>query len=257
MLKYSMRIFFILLTFLNFLFAYDKNFSYRKYIHVENFYKPLIKETVDIALKYNLPPAAILAIASVESGYGRGYVALITGNILSLGANKNEKALPSVYLPNIKNPYKVLYNKKEIKRYEKSELVWKQRPKSLKKDYRPQNISGTTKDLDYFDFYKKRRKEANLKNIEDFCSKWISLNNKFKVFKEARALINKRVKQHGKEILFSKELNVEFINSIGGKKNSFNYRKSWPKKVTAVLKKTGLVKLSKDIYKNRDFDKVW
>jgi hypothetical protein len=111
--------------------------------------------------------------------------------------------------------------------------------------------------LDYFDFYKKRRKEANLKNIEDFCSKWISLNNKFKVFKEARALINKRVKQHGKEILFSKELNVEFINSIGGKKNSFNYRKSWPKKVTAVLNKTGLVKLSKDIYKNKDFNKVW
>jgi len=252
-----MRTFFILITLLNLLFAYDKNYSYRKYNHVKDFYKPLVKQTVQIALKYDIPPAAVLAIAGVESGYGRGYVALITGNILSLGANKNEKALPSVYLPNIKKPYKVLYNKEKIKKYKKNQLVWKQRPKSLKKDYRPAHISGTTKNLDYFDYHKEQRKQANLKNIEDFCSKWISLNNKFKVFKNAKKMLNKEVAKYGKDILFSEKLNLQFINSIGGKKHSFNYRKSWPKKVSAVLKKTGLVKLTKDIHNNKDFDKVW
>lgn len=252
-----MKIFLILLTLINLSFAYDKNFSYRKYNHVKEFYKPLIKDTIDIALKYNVPPAALLAIASVESGYGRGYVASITGNILSLGANKNEKMLPPLYLPNIKDPFKIIYNQKEISKYKKSELVWKKRAKSLKKDYRPSNIAGTTKNLDYFDYHLKEKREANLKNIEEFASKWISTEYKFKVFQEARKLLDKRVKEKGKEILFSKELNVEFINSIGGKKGSFNYRKTWPKKVVQVLNKTGLIKLVKDINENKDFNKVW
>lgn len=172
----------LLLMLTSFLFSYDKNFSYRKYIHVKKFYSSLVKETVDIALKHNMPPAAILAIASVESGYGRGYVASITGNILSLGANKNDKALPSLYLPNIKNPYRVIYNSKEIAIFNKDELVWKQRPKSLKKDYRPKGLAGTTTNLDYFDYELEEKKKANLQNIEEFCTLWISYNNRFKSF---------------------------------------------------------------------------
>lgn len=252
-----MKILLILLITMNFLFSYDKKFSYRKYNHVKEFYKPLIEDTIKIALKYNIPPAAILAIASVESGYGRGYVASISGNILSLGANKNEKMLPALYLPNTKEPFEIIYNQKKINKYKKNELVWKKRAKSLKKDYRPANIAGTTKNLDYFDYHPKEKKEANLKNIEDFTSKWINTEYKFKVFQEARKLLDKKVKKHGKEILFSKELNIEFINSIGGEKGSFNYRKTWPKKVVQVLNRTGLVKLVKDINENKDFDKVW
>ncbi|RXK14417.1 hypothetical protein CP965_02920 [Halarcobacter mediterraneus] len=247
----------LVLILTNCLFSYDKNFSYRKYTHVKKFYSSLVKETVDIALKYNMPPAAILAIASVESGYGRGYVASISGNILSLGANKNDIALPSLYLPNTKNPYKVIYNTKEIKSYKKEELFWKQRPKSLKKDYRPKGIAGTTTNLDYFDYNKQAKIKANLQNIKEFCTLWISYNNRFKAFSCARAFLDEQVKKHGKEILFTKKLNKEFINHVGGKKNSFNYRKTWPVKVNKVLEKTGLTELTKDISNNKSFDESW
>lgn len=239
------------------LFSYNKEFRYRKYVHVKEFYKPLIQDTVSLALKYNIPPAAILAIASVESGYGRGYVASISGNILSLGANKNEKALPSLYLPNIIKPFKIIYNQKEIQKYLKNELKYKQRKKSLKKDYRPKEIAGSTKHLDYFDNNNNKKKEANIENIKDFCTKWIALNNSHVVFQNAKKHLNEEVKKHGKQILFSQKLNEEFIKSIGGKKNSFNFRASWSKKVIQVLKNTGLVPLVKQINQKQDLNKSW
>lgn len=254
-----MKIFLILILLLtSTLCAYDKQFRYRKYTHVKLFYSPIINETIKIALKHNMPPAAILAIASVESGYGRGYVASITGNILSLGANKGDRELPSVYLPNTQDPYKVLYNTKEIDTYSKKELTWKQRPKSLKKDYRPSPYAGTTKELDYFDYHQEEKQQANLKNIEEFCTRWISLKNRHAPFKEARAYLNKQVELHGKEILFSKELNLNFINKIGGRPHSFNYRKTWPKKVSQVLKHTGLVSLTYQLsIKKTNIKEVW
>ena len=252
-----MKLIIISLSLVSCLFSYNKEYSFRKYSHIKTFYEPLLKQTIDIALKNNIPPAAILAIASVESGYGRGYVASITGNILSLGAYKSDKELPSLYLPNIRKPYTVIYNEKQIKKYAKKELVWKQRPKSLKKDYRPIMIAGTTEELDYFDYNAKAKQKANLKNIQDFCTLWISEKNSHKVFKEAKKYLNKQVKKYGKKVLFSKELNEKFIQSIGGKKNSFNFRKSWGKKVISVLKKTGLVQLTSDVYHQKSFKKVW
>ncbi len=252
-----MKLLFLFTLLTSLLFAYNKEYTFRKYEHVKGFYKPLIQDVVKIGLKYNIPPAAILAIASVESGYGRGYVASITGNILSLGASKSDKELPALYLPHMNKPYTVLYNTQRIKKTDKKRLVWKQRPKSLKKDYRPLGIAGTTQKLDYFDYNKEAKHEANLSNIRDFCTQWISLTNSHKVFRNAKALLNKKVKKQGKKILFSKELNVLFIKSIGGQKNSFNHRKSWSKKVIKVLNKTGLVELSKDINAQKSFNKVW
>ncbi len=253
----NLRIGFFLILFVISSLAYDKNFSYRKYEHVKGFIEPLVKQTVELGIKYDIPPAALLAIASVESGYGRGYVASITGNILSLGAGRKDKELPALYLPHTTKSYTVLYNQKIIKSYEKNQLVWKKRPKSLKKDYRPKNIAGTANLLDYFDDKKEEKLRANLENIRDFCQKWISLNNSHKVFQDARKYLNNEVKKRGKEILFSEDLNVKFIQSIGGKKNSFNYRTSWGKKVVKVLHKTGAVKLTKDIHEKKQFAQVW
>ena len=111
-----------------------KAYKYRKYIHVRDFYKDISKEAVEISLKYNVPPAAVLAIAGVESGYGRGYVANITGNILSLGAKSNEPELPALYLPNLKSDVsKVVYGD-NINKYTEDQLEWKNRPESLKQD---------------------------------------------------------------------------------------------------------------------------
>lgn len=238
--------------------TYDDNYRYRKYSHVKDFYKPLVQETIKLSLKYNMPPAAILAIASVESGYGRGYVAKITANILSLGANKGERELPSVYLPNHIKTKEVIYNPQEIKKFAKNQLKWKQRPKSLKKDYRPNRVAGSTEELEYFDNHLKERIEANLKNIKDFSTRWISLSNRHVAFSDARKLLDKKVNLYGKKILFDKELNIEFINQIGGKPQSFNYRKSWPKKVISVLNNSGLVELTSKLYLDKkSFDEAW
>ena len=236
---------------------FASEYRYRKYEHIKIFLKPLAKETVKLGLKYNIPPSAILAMACVESGYGRGYVASVSGNILSLGTNKGEKELPALYLPNIKNPYKIIYNPKEIAQYKSRELRYKKRAKSLKKDYRPTPYAGTSKNLQYFDEHPKKKVKANLACIEDFCKVWISDKNRFKPFKKARIDLENRVKKYGKSTLFTLSTSKEFINNIGGKKNSFNYRKTWGKKVITVMKNIGLIELSKDINNGTSFEEAW
>ena len=209
------------------------------------FYRPLVAEVAKLSIKYRVPPAAVLAIASVESGYGRGYVARITGNILSLGASKSEAQLPSLYLPMVKKTKKVIYLKRNIAKYDADELIYKQRPKSLKKDYRPIGIKGTTKHLDYFDNHPKSRQKANLECIKDFAKNWISMQNRYNPFKKARIMLDNNIKQFGINYLFTKQASIDFINMIGGKPNSFNYRPSWPKKVIQVLENTGLIEIFK------------
>ncbi len=239
--------------------TWKKNYPYRKYLHVKNFYKNLAPKAIKICLKYNVPPAAVLAIAGVESGYGRGYVAKITGNILSLGAKKGEAMLPSLYLPNIINlPSKVLYNTKMIDKYTKDKLDWKRRPPSFKKDYRPKGIAGSKKSLDFFDKNPEKRLSANLANIEDFCKNWINKNRSQKAFANARKMLDNSVKLYSKNILFTKEINDKLIDMIGGKKNSFNYRKSWPKKIKLIMNKVGLVALSQSLHvSQKKFDDLW
>jgi len=235
-----------------------KTYRYRKYPHVKNFYKVISKEVVKIALKYNVPPAAVLAIAGVESGYGRGYVAHITGNILSLGAKTNEPELPALYLPNLKlNKSKILYGD-VIKEYSEEALAWKQRPKSLKKDYRPKSIAGTIKNLDYLDKNLKEKSKANLACIEDFVKVWINKNKKFRPFVDARVMLDKEVKLHSKNILFDRDLNIKFIYMISGKENSFNYRKTWAPKVVKIMDNVGLIELAKVLHvKDKRFKEVW
>ena len=242
---------------LSVILTFASEYRYRKYDHVKNFIEPLIKPTIKLGLKYDVPPAAILAIACIESGYGRGYVASISGNILSLGTNKGEKELPALFLPNIKDPYKIIYNSSEIARYQKNELRYIKRAKSLKKDYRPLAYAGTSKKLQYFDNHPKEKLKANLECIEDFCKIWISSNNKYKPFKKSRRDLDIRVKIDGKLVLFQKVTIKEFIYNISGKKNSFNYRKTWAKKVISVMNNIGLVELTQDIKNGKHLNDIW
>jgi len=212
--------------------------SYQELKHVRDFYKEIAPISVELGIKYNVPPAAIMAIAGVESGYGRGYVSRITGNILSLGAGRSETALPALTLP-ISKDGKVLYNQNEIKKYSKEQLVYKKRPKSLKKDYRPKNIYGTTKELDYFDNNPLERQKAIKQNIKDFVTKWISKKHSFSPFQNSRIYLDQN-----KDKLFTKEVSQKFISIIGGVPNGFNYRKSWVKKVNIILRKAHLVELA-------------
>jgi hypothetical protein len=236
-----------------------KVYSYRKYLHVKNFYEGIAEKSIEIGLKYHVPPAALLAIAGVESGYGRGYVAKITGNILSLGAGRGEAELPSLYLPNLKeDSSKIFYSNDKIKSYSDEKLVWKQRPASLKKDYRPKEIAGTTVNLDFFDKYSQKKIQANIACMEDFAKKWIHRDKKFKPFVDARVMLDEQVKLHSSDILFDEKLNEKFIQTISGKENSFNYRKTWAPKVILIMKKTGLIELVKSLHvSDKSFKELW
>ena len=233
-------------------------YSFRKYLHVEIFYENIYKDSIELGVKYNIPPAAIMAIAGLESGYGRGYVAQITGNILSLGAYKSDKELPSLYLPYSKSLKTVLFDPKEIKKHIKSDLVWKQRPRSLKRDYRPTQYAGTTKNLELLKYDKRLNEKANKACIKDFVTRWINESSNIKVFSNAKIWLNEEVSKHGIKVLFTKEINEKFIDTIGGHLHSFNYRKTWPKKAKLIMRKTGLVDLSKDLYINKlNFKESW
>ncbi len=230
----------------------------RKYKHVKDFYASISYTALDIAKKYKLPPAAVLAIAGLESGYGRGYVSQITGNILSLGAFKGDRELPTLYLPYSKSKKSVLFDQKEIQLCNSDDLLWKKRPKSYKRDYRPIPYAGTPKSLELLIYNIQLRDKARKVCLEDFATRWIVKHSKVKAFKEARIWLDNLVKENGIDILFNMNTNQEFIAKIGGVPHSFNYRKSWPKKANLIMKKAGLVELTSDIYYNDiDFDKAW
>lgn len=237
---------------------YANKYSFRKYSHVKDFYASITKDAIDVSLKYNLPPAAVLAIAGLESGYGQGYVAQITGNIMSLGAFKGDKELPRLYLPYSASKKRILFIPKEIKSCSSADLSWKKRPKSYKRDYRPVKFAGTTKSLELLYYDKAIKHKANLACFTDFATRWISYNSKVKSFRDARKYLDEQVKKNGTDILFSMSLNKAFIEKIGGRKNSFNYRKTWPKKVKLIMRKVGLVQLVDNIYiKKMSFKDAW
>jgi hypothetical protein len=251
-----MKIFIAVLLFITTLIGSE--YKLRKYSNVKKFYEPITKEIIELSIKYNTPPATILAIAGLESGYGSGYVAQITGNILSLGAAKSEKELPALNLPYCYDDARkiTLFDPQDQLNCKK--LIWKKRPKSLKKDYRPKEIAGTNKNLEYFKNNPQLYKQAKLQNIRDFLSKWINKGHRFQPFKESKQWLDSKVKNKGISTLFDIETNIEFIKKIGGRKNSFNYRKSWVKKVQYILKNTGLNELSKKIYyQNANFEDAW
>lgn len=260
MLTNTNRIKLILLSMLMFSAStlFSNEFTFRKYSHVKNFYKVNTIEAMTVANKYKLPPAALLAIAGLESGYGRGYVAQITGNILSLGAFKSDKELPRLYLPYSKSKKSVIFDPNVIRKHTKTDLVWKQRPKSLKRDYRPAPYAGTTKKLELLAYDKNLKHNSRMACYNDFATRWIVKNSKIKVFKEARIWLDKLVNKHGKKVLFSEDVNMQFISKIGGHPHSFNYRKTWPKKAKLIMKKVGLIKLTNDMqFKAMSFENSW
>lgn len=238
--------------------VYSQKFPYRAFENVKSFYAPISKDIVALSVKYNTPPAAILAIAGLESGYGSGYVSQITGNIMSLGANKNDKQLPPLYLPYCANDNqkKTLFDPVEQKKC--PQLIWRQRPESLKKDYRPLSIAGTTQDLAFFKKHPQQFEKAKLACVEDFLKIWLRINHKYAPFRETKQWLNEKVEKEGIETLFTLETNLAFISKIGGKANSFNYRISWTKKVRYILEKTGLNTLSRTLYYEKtSFDEAW
>ena len=235
-----------------------QKYRLRKYAHVKAFYSRLAEPVTELCIKENVPPAAVLAMAGLESGWNRGYVGRITGNILSLGARKGDKELPALNLPTPRRSGEVIFDSLEIVQYPNSSLIWKMRPKSLKKDYRPKNIAGTKYQLGYFKRHLKAEAKAQLQNISDFLNVFISHKSNIKAYKKARFTLDSLVLKHGKDILLEEKTALLFVNAISGRPNTFNYRKTWPLKVTNILKNAGLVDLTKQIYfDKRPFSQAW
>jgi len=235
-----------------------QKFKYREFKNVENFYSSITNDVIQLSVKYHTPPAVILAIAGLESGYGSGYVSQITGNILSLGANRNDIQLPALNIPYCKTDKnkKALFDPKEQKQCK--ELIWKQRPKSLKKDYRPKQIAGSKSNLEFFKYNPKEFKKAKLQAVDDFLTIWLNKNHKYAPFRETKQWLDAKVQKEGIDTLFTLETNLEFASKIGGKDNSFNYRETWPKKVKYILQKAGLNQLCSNIYyKKVPFNTAW
>lgn len=236
----------------------NSDFKNRNLDHVKKFYSTFAKEAVKICLDYNIPPAAVLAIAGLESGFGSGYVARITGNILSLGAKKGEIALPPITVPMRISDGTVFLDSSFIQKVPREDIVYKRGAPSLKKDYRPDYLAGKGDSLDYFKRHRDKYKQAKLKNIEDFCKFWIVDSSSSEVFKKARFWADSIVVKKGKEFLLTREASMEFIDLIGGRPHSFNYRETWPKKVKSIIKSVGLAHLSKEIYlSGSTFESAW
>lgn len=235
----------------------QQKYSFRKYNHVKQFYKGISKEATELCVKNNIPPASLLAIAGLESGWDSGYIGQITGNILSLGARKRDSELPALRLPIVIKTNKVLFDSLEIVKYNEASLQWQDRPKSLKKDYRPKPWAGTPYNLAYFKYHPKEKYAAQIANIKDFATHFIGRKSRIKAYRVARKKMDSLVSIHGKEILLKEQTAIDFINEIGGKPNSYNFRETWPKKVIYIIKKVGLVELTTDLSKGKKFNDSW
>ncbi len=236
----------------------NQMYRLRKYTHVKKLYQRLAAPVTKLCLQHKVPPGAVLSILSLESGWGRGYVGQITGNFLSLNAVGKDAELPALYLPS-KNekPSEVLFDSVEISRIPPNKITWKLRPASLKKDYRPSPYAGTGKNLAYFKNHPDRFTRANLKNVEDFVQRFISSKSSIAAYKEARLYLETAISKHGIAILFDQELNEKFINTIGGRPNSYNYRETWPKKVISIMEGVGAIDLCQKLHNNTPFETAW
>ncbi|GKT11313.1 MAG: hypothetical protein ISEC1_P0276 [Thiomicrorhabdus sp.] len=233
------------------------HYSLRKYQHVKQFYHLTAEQAVKIGLEYNIPPAAILAIAGWESGYGEGYISQITGNIMSLGARKGEAELPPLTLPRNIAKDKIMIDIDRANQLPKGQVVWQKRPPSLKKDYRPQPYAGTNSNLLYFRENPSSLKQAYSSVMRDFSSSWISHKSKVPLFLQASREMEHLVASKGKAALLGCGVAKAFVKSIGGKPRSFNMRPAWIKHVVKIMDNAGLCALTQDIYKGKSFKQAW
>ena len=232
-------------------------YKLRKYEHVKAFYKGISKKATELCLKNNIPPASLLAITGLESGWDSGYIGQITGNILSLGIRKGDIELPALRLPRLIKTNRILFDSLEIIKYLPSELKWENRPESLKKDYRPISIAGTKHQLGYFKQNPKAKTKAQIANINDFVTVFIGRKSRLKAYRTVRKKMDSLVAIHGKQILLKEQTAIDFVNQIGGKPNTYNFRETWPKKVIYIIKNAGLAELTSHLHRDIKFEKSW
>ena len=187
------------------------------------------------------PPGAILAIACLESGFGKSYVSRVSGNILSLNAMETEKALPPLQLPVLGHNDYIIDNQRLKKILATgNEIKVVKRPPSLKKDYRPTEIAGGFMDLDYFLYHPEEKEAAWQNNIKDLLYNRISENSSYTAYREAHTFCMRVKTNKSITLLFSNKTSTHFLFLIGGRPQSYNSNFSWRQKTQNLVYSLGL-----------------
>ncbi len=213
----------------------------RRFPRVIEFYRELTPIAVGESIRTGVPASAIMAIAGHESGFGRGYVAQVSGNILSLGARGSEVVLPSLtVLENSGGKILLEFDRTAQQGSIPSGYGWVKKPPSYKKDYRPPGICGTDGDFDYFIENPAERLAAWKKNVRDFAEGRIKEDSPIKAYRRAYQFAQKLKNSHHRNYVLSEQAAMDFIRLVGGYSRSFNSNPEWPDKVISVLKRAHL-----------------
>jgi len=228
----------------------NKGFKTWQLSKVSNFFKYLTPIVLKKSLEKGAPPGAILAIAALESGYGTGYIANVSGNILSLNAKRTEPMLPPLTLAITKNN-KIILNGEKIKSMLAAGYPFKvlKRPPSYKKDYRPAQIASKKTHLDYFLHNPNQKYLAWEQNVNDLMFSRLDSNSSIIAYKETSMFCDNLFKKKSIYHLLSNKAATSFLTLVGGRPISYNIRTSWRDKAISLLSKLNL-ELFLEIYLN-------
>ena len=218
-----------------------KGFKAWQLSKVSNFFKYLTPIILKKTFKKGAPPGAILAIAALESGYGTGYIANVSGNILSLNARKTEPMLPPLTLAITKND-KIIINGEKIKSMLAAGYPFKviKRPPSYKKDYRPDHIAGKKTHLDYFLHHPNKKYQAWEQNVNDLMFSRVVSDSSIVAYKETSKFCDRLYARKSLRHIFSNKSATKFLTLVGGRPISYNIRTSWRDKSISLLSKLNL-----------------
>ena len=192
-------------------------------------------------LEKGAPPASILSIACLESGFGKSYVSRVSGNLLSLNALDTETALPPLQLPVVgHNDYIIDTQRLKKMLATGNEIKVVKRPASLKKDYRPKEIAGGFTELDYFLYHQEEKFSAWQNNIKDLLYNRISEKSAYSAYRETNALCLRIKTNRSITLLFSNKTSTHFLSLIGGRPQSYNANLSWRQKTHNIVYSMGL-----------------
>ncbi len=60
-----------------------------------------------------------------------------------------------------------------------------------------------------------------------------------------------------KAFFLKEQTAIDFVDEIGGRPNTYNFRKTWPKKVIYIIERAGLSLLTTDLHNGISFEKTW
>jgi len=218
----------------------SSGYSGWKYPQVQLFFEHFTPIVLQEALLNGIPPAAVLAIAALESGYDTGYVANVSGNILSLNARQKDPMLPPLHVP--VQGKSVIVDQQKLKALLASgtPVDYEVRPPSLKKDYRPAPYAGTTAHLDYFQIHPEEKYNAWSENVQDLVYGRLSPDSRIPAYVETRQFCDQIKESRSLNQLLASSSAIQFLAKIGGKPLSYNVRPSWRIRTQEVVTRLGL-----------------